>query len=163
LHLANLIGVGRMESRIRVSRTSSVFSDCDPGSLPTIAPTTSAVAQRDQLKQRTMNDQETESTTYGLKGVQHHLDGLRVDLISKQVKIIGKAVIERHDGEFDFFDFVNCLEAYIRAEFDEPEPRSLALWFAKQYEHFKVRGYDVTTGTLVPPRGKRRSKKTAVT
>jgi hypothetical protein len=92
---------------------------------------------------------ETESTTFGITGVQHHLTSEKLDRIEKEIRAIDK----EHKGKpFDLSRLIDSLETFIRAEFkDEPDPRSLARWFARQFEHVKVEGYDVRTGTIRPP------------
>ena len=78
----------------------------------------------------TTNDDQN----FGIKGIEHHLTTLKAGIVSKEIK----AIVKAHKGVFNLDDLIDQLAAFIRAEFpDEPQPYSLARWFAKQFEHYK--------------------------
>jgi len=59
---------------------------------------------------------ETESTTFGITGVQHHLTSEKLDRIEKEIRAIDK----EHKGKpFDLSRLIDSLETFIRAEFKD--------------------------------------------
>jgi hypothetical protein len=72
---------------------------------------------------------------FGIKEITQHLTLSKADIVCKETK----RIVKEQRGSFNIVILIDCLEAFIRERFhEEPEPRGLAKWFARQYEYSRT-------------------------
>jgi hypothetical protein len=97
---------------------------------------------------------------FGIARVEHRLTLQKAETVSKEIKLIDKAVAKEYNGVFDLDALIEWLEVFIRLQFpDEPDPHGLARWFAGQYVHYKADAYCNADARIAKPDAKKRRRK----